>query len=496
MPGDTITLSEAMRQFGDGGNVQNGRSVSYDDVSQGESVVREPSLDKAQPGANTPVTSTTPSIETARQSGWMEDGIFTMDSNFRINPQTTDNANYNNLEGVNVDANDSESNFTSMVAELMNELTQQVFVYPEDLGSNPELLNYIQIEMYETGGQGLSTQSTESSGEVFGFDLLKMGINQSKVEKIQTAVNSTGGQAAIQIAGALTVGRDITEITRSGILATVGKGVYNNFSFEPQFGSTQFGFVKETTGFTTANKKINKTICLYMPTSVKTNYGVEYTEEDFSAITQAVGTIKATAQTVSNFLKGIPQNESTAALMRGVTDIAGRQALDKANNTLSSIASPLSGGEDLKLPQVYSALSRKVQNPFIVNMYKSTKRRIFDFSFRFLPRSREEMTAVYNIITTLKKYSLPRRVDEQAGRLLEYPAEFSVKFFHNGKQNLFLPKIGRCALKDVGLNYGDEVFTTFAPLEGVGWAAPTKIDLTLSFEELEILTSNRIEEGF
>lgn len=42
-----------MRQFGDGGNVQGGRSVSYDDVSQGESVVREPSLDKAQPGANT-----------------------------------------------------------------------------------------------------------------------------------------------------------------------------------------------------------------------------------------------------------------------------------------------------------------------------------------------------------------------------------------------------------------------------------------------------------
>ena len=64
MTGDTITLSEAMRQFGDGGYVQDGRSVSYDDVSQGESVVREPSLDKAQPGANTPVTSTTPSIET------------------------------------------------------------------------------------------------------------------------------------------------------------------------------------------------------------------------------------------------------------------------------------------------------------------------------------------------------------------------------------------------------------------------------------------------
>jgi len=477
------------------------RVVGYDDLedyeplpprtTQGEREFRATTgVDKAQPGANTPVTTTTTNAANQRYSGRFEDGIFVLDpANSGAPYSDTQQKSATPFETGS--SNAASSNVMNMVNDFMYEATKQVFVYPEDLGSNPELLNWIQIEMYETGGYGIQSQQKDSTTDIMGFDIAK----SQTAEKLRNSLNTPAGIAATNVIGYATIGGNATQVFTSGMAAKLGKGLWNNFSYEPQFGTQQFGFAQETTGFTTANKRVNKTICLYMPTSLKTSYGVEYNEEDFSALVDVVGKVKVTAQTVSNLIKGAPQNESTAALLRGVSDTAARQALAGANKQLSALATPLSGGEDLKLDKAYNALSRQVINPFIINMYKSTKRRGFDFTFRFLPRSRQELISVYNIITTLKKYALPKRAADKAGRLIEYPAEFKIRFYHNGIENQFLPKIARCALKDVALTFGDEPFTTFAPMGNFG-AAPTKIDMTLSFEELEILTQDRVDQGY
>jgi len=446
---------------------------------------------KAQPGANTPLTETDPNTEYLRRLAG---------KGYGTPADNTDNAAY--LDRLKTQGYGSgsknpqfdtpnESGFMNMVNDFIYEATKQVFVYPEDLGSNPELLNWIQIEMYETGGYGIQSQQKDSTIDIMGVDVAK---NQN-TEKLKSALNSNRGQLVTNIVGAATIGYGPTQIITSGIAAKGAKALWNNFSYEPQFGTQEFGFVQETSGFITANKRVNKTICLYMPSSLKTSYGVEYNEEDFSALAQTASAVKKIAQTVSTAIKGTPQNETSAALMKGITEVAGRQALVGANKMLSSLATPLSGGEDLKLDKAYNVISRQVVNPFIINMYKSTKRRVFDFTFRFLPRNRQELLSVYNIITNLKKYALPKRAGDKAGRLIEYPAEFKIRFYHNGVENLFLPKIARCALKDVSLVYGDEPFTTFAPEAGFG-AAPTKIDMNLSFEELEILTQDRVDQGY
>ena len=478
--------------------------VAYDDVlttptQSTPQPNQQTSLDKVQPGANVPLTETDPNAEYLRRLAGKGYG----------NPsENTDNSPYlDRLKSLGYGSgiqspelsntpqtSQQPSEFKNMFDNMMYEMTKQVFVYPEDLGSNPELLNWIQIEMYETGGYGIKSQQKDSSNEVFGISL-PQNIGKVSAEQIRNAVNTPAGIVATNVVGFATIGGDLTQVVTSGMAAKLGKGLWNNFSYEPQFGTQQFGFAQETTGFTTAQKKVNKTICLYMPTSLKTSYGVEYNEEDFTALVDVVGKVKVAATTVSNLIKGLPQNESTASLLRGVSDVAARQALAAGNKQLSSLATPLSGGEDLKLDKAYEALTRSNVNPFIINMFKATKRRAFDFTFRFLPRSKEELLAVYNIITTLKKYALPKRSAEKGGRLLEYPAEFKIQFFHNGVENLFLPKIARCALKDVTLTYGDEPFTTFAPMDKFG-AAPTKIDMGLVFEELEILTQDRIDQGY
>jgi len=56
-----------------------------------------------------------------------------------------------------------------------------------------------------------------------------------------------------------------------------------------------------------------------------------------------------------------------------------------------------------------------------------------------------------------------------------------------------LPKISDCALKDVKVTYGpDGFFNTVAGTDGV----PSEITMELNFTELEVLTANRIADGY
>lgn len=410
--------------------------------------------------------------------------------------------------------------------ELERNKPETILRYPYDgLASDPDLANWIEFTMYETSGYGLNSQQDSlndtptdpTKGKLFGFDygglLGKEGVlgkAGQAAEKLATFTQTPAGAVATGIAGGLLLGGDASQILFSGTAAKLGKSVINNFGYPTKFvvnqqtgmqeiqkpGTGDFGFVQEVTGFTTANRKVNKVIALYMPSSLKTSYGVEYTEEDFSQLTE-VASAKSIANTAINLVNRSGSSVEDVVVARGFNELGARRALEAVNKTISSAVGTVKPGiEDLKLGKYYEGTSRQVQNPFVVNMYKNTKRRSFEFTFKFTPRSRNEMLTVYQILHTFKKYALPKRVDDLGGRLLEYPAEFAIKFKHVDIENTFLPKIGRCALKDINIIYGDEPFNTFFPdPSGLG-AAPTKIELSLTFEELEILTQERINQGY
>lgn len=389
----------------------------------------------------------------------------------------------------------------------------RILVYPEDLGVNPELQNYMQFEMYETGGASLSSQTSSQSDKI--IPNINFGNFSYDIEKLRTNINNNGAvtrAAAAAVGGgiaaaasfatgsglmgsavSLGVGAFNTDaVIQSGAFSTMAKSVWENYG-EPtaNTGMGDFSFVAETTGMTTANKRISETILLYLPNNLKTSYGVEYTEDDFGALVETLGGLKGMGRTLANMVGASSQGENSGALMRAMQETYARRALAKASTALGKTI----GVDDLKLDKVYAATSRKVQNPFALNLFKSVKRRVFEFSFRFTPRSRHETWEVHRIIRDFRKYALPKRSEDLAGRYLDYPAEFKIKFFHNGVENVFLPKIARCALKDISLTYGDEQFTTFAPEPGLG-ASPTKIDMSLTFEELEFLTQERIDQGY
>ena len=62
-------------------------------------------------------------------------------------------------------------------------------------------------------------------------------------------------------------------------------------------------------------------------------------------------------------------------------------------------------------------------------------------------------------------------------------------FFKNG-ENTYFDKISTCVLKNMNVDYGGDIFSSFD--DGI----PVEINLTLQFQELELLTKERIAQGY
>ena len=77
---------------------------------------------------------------------------------------------------------------------------------------------------------------------------------------------------------------------------------------------------------------------------------------------------------------------------------------------------------------------------------------------------------------------------------LTAPAQFQITYMYRDGANMYIPKISRCALTDMNIDYSPEgVFTTFKADEK--GAAPVLTKMDLSFTEMEIMTKETIAEG-
>ena len=109
--------------------------------------------------------------------------------------------------------------------------------------------------------------------------------------------------------------------------------------------------------------------------------------------------------------------------------------------------------------------------------------RSFNYSFALKPLNVADTTMVNDIIRFFKLAAAPMLLNTQMTRLYELPAVFEISFYNGSRENTNLPKIGKCALTNVGVSYGGDKFTTF---DGTG-GAPVQADLTLQFKEMELL---------
>jgi hypothetical protein len=80
------------------------------------------------------------------------------------------------------------------------------------------------------------------------------------------------------------------------------------------------------------------------------------------------------------------------------------------------------------------------------------------------------------------------------GRKLRVPSTFNIQYMYNGGENNYLQKISTCVLENCTVSYGGDRYRTFTPNE-IG-APPVETSLTLNFKEMELITKDRVFEGF
>lgn len=176
---------------------------------------------------------------------------------------------------------------------------------------------------------------------------------------------------------------------------------------------------------------------------------------------------------LEQYRKGASIEEALKSIANNPDDTA-EYALRKTIAMATAVKQLALGGT---APDTIAAASKRVENPFREQLFKTMNFRTFPMQFKIAPKSAAETAQVRNAIRELERHMHP----EKSGLFLVYPSEFEVEFQYNGSRNEFLPTLNTCVLTDMNVQYGHGGFmTSFANTNG----APTEITLTLSFKEL------------
>jgi len=242
------------------------------------------------------------------------------------------------------------------------------------------------------------------------------------------------------------------------------------------------GFWRGATG----NNRINTAIVLPLP---ETGLSAEYKNEWSAESTRSAQFVD---QIIEPFMKeGLNMGNIYSRAVESAS-IVGKN-IQEAKRALYEEVLGSAG-------QAYvGAQTRQVRNPAKEFLYKTPENRSFTFGYTLSPKSKDELYAIYNIIKTLKFYSHPTLATGVGNQsFYNYPAEFDVKFYTNGNENKWMFKTSSMGLSNLKetLSSDEGNMSFFENFDYSSGCAPKSIQLDLTFTELEILTRDRIEQGF
>jgi len=375
----------------------------------------------------------------------------------------------------------SRFNRDTLITELGNPLDDNLvssnrsYKYPLDVGVNPEFPHYVAFYplVRESSPYG---KRMGSSGVIFD----QSDQNRADPQNNLTATAAAGalagaaigiGKALSNAGGRASSGADGAE--QMSAVTSVATKMGSAFTGGALGGGAGALFGLAAAGLAGEQRLVfgDNEIILHVSEKVSAAYTANWDQGDLGGI------VGALAAGQMNFSAG----ELSDYAMRKASKLAG-----------------LTGFQGLQ--NVVEATSKKVENPYKEQLFRSMGFRKFLFDYRFSPRNREEAEQIFGkpkrtreqfvegIIPTFLRHMHPTK--SKSGLFLSYPSEFLIIYYHNGVENDFVRKISNCALTNMAIDYGAEGYTTFS--DGM----PTEATIRLEFTELETLTADRIEKGF
>ena len=232
-------------------------------------------------------------------------------------------------------------------------------------------------------------------------------------------------------------------------------------------------------------KKLEKSIALYMPAQVTATYGVNYSDKEIGSLAMAGSdAIRAFQSTKGN----------TEAKIKSALSAAGPAGKEMLQGFLEGALDAVAPGA-----QALAQLERgTVVTPRMEMMFEGVGRRSFSYTFNFIPKSEQEALVVEEIIQHFKFYMMPAYSNPNTRREMDIPGTFDIQYMYRGSENSFINKVSTCFLTQVDVQYGDAKFKTYEEATGLRGKGlpPQKSQIQLSFSEIELLSQDKIADGF
>lgn len=233
-------------------------------------------------------------------------------------------------------------------------------------------------------------------------------------------------------------------------------------------------------------------VILYMPDDISTGYKSNWQGKAFSNI--ATGAMRA----IGN---GNQQFENAGTALKNVIEsgipIAGNIALARLIGSIT--------GDQITADDLFSSTSGAILNPNVELLFGGVDLRNFSLTYKLVPRSAKESTAINAIIKSFKLAMLPsitpgaingfneedKKIQGINNSFIGLPDLCQVVFMKGAKRHERLPRFKMCAITDVSVNYTpDGSYATY------GDGQPVAIELSLTFQETKMVFREDVAQGF
>jgi hypothetical protein len=236
-------------------------------------------------------------------------------------------------------------------------------------------------------------------------------------------------------------------------------------------------------------------VSMFIPDGNSVKSGHEWTEAATGGIISSLLGTGAGGEDVSKLInaskiKGGVSVSSTINAIKSAASAGQKSNAAQALKIETSNALGAIGG----VGAVGKGIVRQAFNPRIEFLYASTAPRDFTYNFKMIPRNEQEADTIHTIVRLFREHSHPS-VEDKYGNFLNFPEQFEIEYSSYGKTNTYLNKISTCVLTAIDVNFDTESSLQFLRHNEKG-SPPLTTTMSLTFKETEILTANRIREGF
>ena len=229
-------------------------------------------------------------------------------------------------------------------------------------------------------------------------------------------------------------------------------------------------------------RRLDTAIALYMPAQVQVTYGSKFNDTEISPFAAAAG------EAFTDVMAGAGLSDTYDKVVGNLAEGFQKKAFLSTMSILDSLG--VSGARESIEIASGEIIADRMELAF-----KGVDRRAFQYTFKMIPRNSREAEEIRKIVFAFKANMLPEMIKGRDRDTMNVPNTFNIQYMYRGKENDYLHRVSECFLENVQVTYGGDRYKTFEPHADDG-APPVETSITLAFKEIEIITRERIFEGY